>query len=263
LNKIARKAAVVSVIAACVIAVASCGGKKERAQINEKSPFEDKAAYSVGASVGSYLRRIEEQQKEFVAPFNNKLVIKGFNDALKGKSKLTDKDIEQTLRALDEKIKTSMTEKVKAAAKKNLEDGKKFLEENKTKEGVKTTSSGLQYKVIAEGSGESPKEGDTVTVTYKGTTIDGKVFDEQKQNVDFPLQNMIPGWIEGLKLMKPGAEYMLYIPAELGYGEAGAGEAIAPNSVLVFDVKLVGVKSAPAKKEAKEENADKKAKSSK
>ncbi len=256
MNKIARKAAVVTVIAACVLAVASCGGKKEKSQISEKSSFEEKAAYSVGASVGSYLRRIEDQQKEFVAPFDNKLVIKGFTDALKGKSKLKDKDIEQTLHALDDKIKASMTEKAKAAAKKNLEDGKKFLEDNKAKDGVKTTSSGLQYKVVTEGSGDTPKDGDTVTVTYKGTTIDGKVFDEQKQNVDFPLQNMIPGWIEGLKLMKPGAEYMLYIPAELAYGEAGAGEAIAPNSVLVFDVKLVGVKSAPAKEEGKDEQKD-------
>lgn len=255
MNNIARKAVSVSLIAACVFALASCGQKKENSQISEKSPFEDKAAYAVGASVGSYLRKIEDQQKEFVAPFNNKLVIKGFTDAIKGKSKLKDKDVEQTLRTLDEKIKTAMTEKAKAAAKKNLEAGKKFLEENKSKDGVKTTASGLQYKVITEGSGDSPKDGDTVTVTYKGTTIEGKVFDEQKQNVDFPLQNMIPGWIEGIKLMKPGAEYELYIPSELGYGEAGAGEAIAPNSVLIFDVKLVGVK---AQKSDKSADGDKK-----
>lgn len=255
MNKIARKAVSVSLIAACVFALASCGQKKATTQISEKSPFEDKAAYAVGASVGSYLRKIEDQQKEFVAPFNNKLVIKGFTDAIKGKSKLKDKDVEQTLRTLDEKIKTAMTEKAKAAARKNLEAGKKFLEENKSKDGVRTTASGLQYKVITEGSGDAPKEGDTVTVTYKGTTIDGKVFDEQKQNVDFPLQNMIPGWIEGIRLMKPGAEYELYIPSELGYGEAGAGEAIAPNSVLIFDVRLVGVK---AQKSDKAADGDKK-----
>ena len=132
------------------------------------------------------------------------------------------------------------SEKKEAAA--NLEAGKKFLEENAKKEGVVTTASGLQYKVITEGKGEAPKSGDTISVKYKGTTTDGKVFDEQKEPVDFPLANMIPGWVEGLQLMKPGAHYEFYIPADLAYGEAGAGDVIKPNSVLVFDVELVEVK---------------------
>ena len=117
-----------------------------------------------------------------------------------------------------------------------------ILEENAKKEGVVTTASGLQYQVITEGKGEAPKSGDTISVKYKGTTTDGKVFDEQKEPVDFPLANMIPGWVEGLQLMKPGAHYEFYIPADLAYGEAGAGDVIKPNSVLVFDVELVEVK---------------------
>ena len=241
-----RKAAAVSLLAAAVLAVSACGDKKDAETaaapaVNDKSSFEDKASYSVGASVGTYLKKMSDSQKEFVKPFNQELVLQGFADAYKGKSVLDDKQIEETLRTLDTKIKDAMDAKAKAEAQKNREDGKKFLEENQKKDGVKVTKSGLQYKVLTEGKGANPKDGDTVSVTYKGTTIDGKVFDEQQKPVEFPLENMIPGWIEGLKLMTPGSEYELYLPADLGYGEAGAGETIAPNSVLIFDVKLVEI----------------------
>ena len=140
-----------------------------------------------------------------------------------------------------------MEAQAKKEAQVNLEAGKKFLEENAKKEGVKVTSSGLQYKVIKEGNGLTPKSGDTINVIYKGTTIDGKVFDEQKEGVEFPLDNMIPGWVEGLQLMKAGSQFEFYIPANLAYGEAGAADVIKPNSVLVFDVTLVDVKKAESK----------------
>jgi len=135
-----------------------------------------------------------------------------------------------------------MDAKKKQEAKENLEAGKKFLEENAKKDGVKTTASGLQYKVITEGKGDKPKTGDTISVIYKGTDINGKTFDEQKDAIDFPLENMIPGWVEGLQLMSPGAEYEFYIPSNLAYGEIGAGNVIKANSVLIFNVKLVDVK---------------------
>lgn len=261
LNKLVKKVVAVSMLATAVMAVSACNDKKP-ASITEQSSFEEKSAYSIGASVGRYIKNMLEQQSEYLSPMDHEIVLKGVADALKGSEALKTKDIEDTLHALDQKLKESMQAKQAALAKKNLEDGEKFLNENKSKEGVHVTDSGLQYKVITKGEGETAKKGDTVTVTYKGTTIDGKVFDEQREGVDFPLDNMIPGWIEGIELMNAGSEYEFYIPAKLGYGEAGAGDTIAPNSVLIFDVKLLSVKKAGAKAEETpkaEENAETKA----
>ena len=190
---------------------------------------------------------MQQTQSDLVGKLDNDLIIAGFMDALGNKTGLESADIEATLRELDKNVQTALEEKMKKEAADNLAAGQKFLEENAKKEGVVTTASGLQYKVITEGSGKSPKEGDTISVKYKGTTIDGNTFDQQTEPVDFPLANMIPGWVEGLQLMKSGAHYEFYIPANLGYGEAGAGEVIKPNSVLIFDVELVDVKAPEAK----------------
>lgn len=239
--KFARKAAVISMLAAGVMAVTACGDKQVKS-ITENSSFEDKAAYAIGASVGTYLKKMQEEQNKFIdSPYDQAVVLKGFSDALQGSSALKQQEITETLRALDQKLKEVMMAKAQEKAKANLEAGEKFLNENKSKDGVKVTESGLQYKIITDGNGATPNEGDTVSVTYKGTTIDGKVFDEQQEAVDFPLDNMIPGWIEGLKLMTPGSEFEFYIPSKLAYGEAGAGETIEPNSVLIFNVKLIKV----------------------
>lgn len=119
-----------------------------------------------------------------------------------------------------------------------------YLAENKQKEGVKVTPSGLQYRVLREGKGRSPGANDTVEVHYKGTLINGKVFDssyKRGQSISFPLNRVISGWTEGLQLMKEGAKYELVIPAKLGYGERGAGDVIPPNATLVFDVELLKV----------------------
>lgn len=128
-------------------------------------------------------------------------------------------------------------------ATRQLEEGKAFLEANKAKEGVKTTPSGLQYSVKTEGTGKQPNAKSTVTVHYEGRLIDGTVFDssiKRGEPVTFKLDGVIKGWTEGLQLMKEGGEYTLYIPAELAYGDKG-NPSIPPNSVLVFDVKLIKV----------------------
>jgi FKBP-type peptidyl-prolyl cis-trans isomerase len=125
-------------------------------------------------------------------------------------------------------------------SERNKHEGVKFLMENRQKPGVVTTPSGLEYQVLQEGSGVSPKATDTVTVNYRGSLISGAVFDNG-QGVSFPLNGVIPGWTEGLQLMKEGAKYRFFIPPELGYGERGAGRVIPPNAVLVFDVELVKV----------------------
>lgn len=125
------------------------------------------------------------------------------------------------------------------------EEGKKFLEENAKKEGVSVTPSGLQYKVITEGSGAKPKATDSVVVHYRGTTIDGKEFDssyKRGEPISFPLGGVIAGWTEGLQLMPIGSKYELYIPYNLAYGERGAGGVIAPYATLIFEVELLDVK---------------------
>ena len=209
--------------------------------ISADSAFEDKVSYAVGVSVGTYIATIQREQQEFIGDLKQDLVIKGFIDALNSNTALTDKEITDTLVALDTKVREGIQKKQEEAAQKNLDDGKKFLEDNAKKDGVKVTESGLQYEILQEGTGKTPTATDVVRVKYKGTTIDGQVFDEQQEPIAFPLANIIPGWTEGLQLMKEGGKARLVIPADLAYGEVGAGELIKPNSVLVFEIELVEV----------------------
>jgi len=138
-------------------------------------------------------------------------------------------------------ILTSLTLMAQTA----LEKGQAFLQENAKKEGVKTTASGLQYKVLTEGKGKSPKASDTVTVNYRGTLLDGTEFDssyKRGEPISFPLNRVIPGWTEGVQLMKEGAKYQFYIPANLAYGKNGTpGGPIGPDETLIFDVELIKV----------------------
>jgi FKBP-type peptidyl-prolyl cis-trans isomerases 1 len=132
---------------------------------------------------------------------------------------------------------------MQALADDNLKAGEDFLAENASKDGVTVTASGLQYRVLESGSGESPSVTDTVQVHYEGRLITGEVFDSSLQRgepVSFPLNGVIPGWSEGVQLMKPGAKYEFTIPAALAYGESGTGP-IPPNSVLVFEVELLAI----------------------
>ena len=220
------------------------GESKDATTVTKDSPFEERASYAFGASIGMYVANMQKNQADIVGPLSNELIIKGFIEAMNDKSQLDQATIESTLMALNEKAQEAMLAKAAAEAKANLDAGEKFLAENKATEGVKVTDSGLQYKVIKEGKGKKPTSGDIISVKYKGTTIDGQVFDEQTEPVDFPLDNMIQGWVEGLALMSEGSTYELYIPSALGYGEQGAGDLIKPNSVLIFNVELVAVKSA-------------------
>jgi FKBP-type peptidyl-prolyl cis-trans isomerase FkpA len=130
-------------------------------------------------------------------------------------------------------------------AESALEKGKAFLAENGKKKDVKTTKSGLQYKVVKEGEGKSPKATDVVLVHYRGTLLDGKEFDssyKRNEPIEFPLNRVIPGWTEGVQLMKEGAKYIFYIPSELAYGSSGAGGAIGPDETLTFEVELLKVR---------------------
>lgn len=126
-----------------------------------------------------------------------------------------------------------------------MNEGQKFLMENKTKEGVITTGSGLQYKIITDAIGRKPRSWETVKVHYKGTLIDGTEFDssyKRNEPVSFPLNQVISGWTEGLQLMPIGSKYIFYIPSELAYGSRGAGSVIPPDSALIFEVELLDIK---------------------
>jgi FKBP-type peptidyl-prolyl cis-trans isomerase FklB len=200
----------------------------------------DKVSYSIGLQIGSNLQKQEEALKKQNVQINTDALVNGLKDALAGKPQLTTDQVRATLTAFEQ----DMTQKQQAAGEKNKADGEKFLTENKKKEGVKTTASGLQYKVIKEGNGPQPKEADTVVANYRGTLIDGTEFDssyKRGQPATFPLNRVIKGWTEGLQLMKVDSKYQFFIPANLAYGSQQMGPDIGPNSTLIFDVELVGI----------------------
>ena len=198
----------------------------------------EKVSYSIGLDIGSTLKRQ-------LIDVNAELLNKGIQDGLSGnKPLMTDEQVKETMATFQKEMMAKQAAAKKATGEKNAAEGKKFLEENKNKEGVKTTASGLEYKVLKEGTGPSPKATDTVKVNYRGTTIDGTEFDssyKRGEPATFPVNRVIKGWTEALQLMKAGSKYQLVIPADLAYGERGAGSDIGPNATLLFDVELVEI----------------------
>src|SRR3954468_13337825 len=203
----------------------------------------DKISYSSGVNIGSSVKQQSQQQGLNLKP---EVVAAGVKDALAGgKTVLTEQEVRDTLTNLQK----DMVSKQAEVGEKNKKDGEAFLAENKKKPGVKTLPSGLQYQVLKEGKGPKPKATDTVKAHYKGTLINGTEFDSSEKRGEpatFPLTNVIPGWTEALQLMPVGSKWRLFIPAELGYGERGAGNLIGPNSTLIFDVELLGVEKGSA-----------------
>lgn len=213
---------------------------KSTMTITNESPELEKVGYSLGYMMA-------EGNKGQVDDLNLDAFETGFRDGYEEKeSALTQEQMQQVLVSYQEKKQAELIKEMEAKAASNKEEGQKFLAENKTKEGVQTTDSGLQYKVVKEGTGASPKATDMVKVHYEGKLIDGTVFDssyERGEPIEFPLNQVIPGWTEGVQLMKKGAEYELYIPSDLAYGESGT-PGIEPNSVLIFKVELLDFHSA-------------------
>ena len=169
----------------------------------------------------------------------------GLEDALTGgEAMLTEDEINVEMTAFQERRQAEAEAERVALAKSNLETGRAYMEEMSGRAEVQTTESGLQYVVMKPGEGDSPVAEDSVEVHYEGRLIDGTVFDssfERGQTVTFGLTQVIPGWTEGLQLMKPGSKFKFIIPPELGYGEGGAGQMIGPNATLLFDVELIAV----------------------
>ena len=202
-----------------------------------KTP-KDKVSYAIGVSMGSQL-------KDVIDDIDLNVLFGAVKDVTGGKPKMTDAEMRDVMQAFMKDMQAKMGDKAKKAGEKNVKDGETFLAENAKKEGVKTTASGLQYKVIKEGEGEMPKLTDTVTTHYKGTLLDGTEFDSsysRNEPVSFPVKGVIPGWTEALQLMKVGSKWQLFIPSKLAYGENGAGGKIGPNATLIFEVELLSIK---------------------
>ncbi|MBA3016509.1 MAG: FKBP-type peptidyl-prolyl cis-trans isomerase [Desulfobulbaceae bacterium] len=203
-----------------------------------KTP-KDKVSYAIGMDMANSLK----QNNIDVSP---DILGKAIKDVLTGQQLvMTDDEAKASLMNLQKEMQDKQQSEMKAVGDKNVKEGDAFLAENKKKDGVKTTASGLQYQVMAEGKGKSPKETDMVTVQYKGTLLDGTEFDSsyvRGQPATFPVNGVIKGWTEALQLMKEGAKWKLFIPAGLAYGESGTqGGPIGPNATLIFEVELVSV----------------------
>jgi FKBP-type peptidyl-prolyl cis-trans isomerase len=198
----------------------------------------DKINYSVGYRLGSDFQRQGVEMQSTI-------VQKGIDDAVGGgEALMTEEEMRTVMMNMANRLKAEQMEKQKQQGAENLKAGEAFLAENAGKDGVKTTDSGLQYRVITAGEGKSPQKSDKVTVNYRGTLIDGTEFDSsysRGQPASFGVGQVIPGWTEALQLMKEGDKWEIVIPSKLGYGERGAGAKIPPNSTLVFEVELISV----------------------
>ena len=183
--------------------------------------------------------------QELPVELNVDMLSQGVRDTIEGNdTRLSQEELDSVMQGFVKDMESAQQDQAQEQARSNQDKGEQFLAENKDKEGVETTDSGLQYKVLEEGDGPTPSKSDSVTVHYTGELIDGTVFDSSRERgepVTFPVDAVIPGWTEALQLMKEGAKYELYIPADLAYGERGAGAQIGPNETLIFDVELIEV----------------------
>lgn len=208
---------------------AACPAVFAEANLDDET---DKLSYSLGMLLG------ERFTKRF-GDINYEVLMEGLSLAHEGKeTQLTPQEAQTMLQDFEKKAAEMAKEE---AGKK----GMAYLEENKAREGVKVTDSGLQYEVITEGDGAKPAASDTVSVHYVGTLLDGTEFDSsvaRGQPAEFPLGNVIPGWTEGLQLMNTGSKYRFVIPSDLAYGERGAGQNIGPGETLIFEVELLEIK---------------------
>lgn len=198
----------------------------------------DKLSYALGMNLGAGLNK----QSIEVDP---NILIRGFKDGFAGgKTQLTEQEAQAEFVRLQQMLRTKAEAEMKAATDKNRKDGEAFLAANKTKEGVKTLSSGLQYKVVSEGTGPKPTATDTVVFNYRGTLVDGTEFDSSAKHggpTTLGVNQVIKGWTEALQLMPVGSKWQLFIPADLAYGNTPRGQVIKPGSALIFDLELLSI----------------------
>jgi FKBP-type peptidyl-prolyl cis-trans isomerase FklB len=224
-----RKILVLAILAIFISSFTVNAQKKKTVKMKTSM---DSISYSIGSIFGSNLKNYGFKE------INVKLFAKAIEDAIKGQ------DLAITSEKANELVRKTVTEMRQKKVETNLADGKAFLEKNKKEPGVIELPSGLQYKILKEGAGESPKAESKISANYKGTLIDGTVFEttENKEPVKFGVSDVIEGWKEALQLMKPGAKWKLFIPANLAYGEnPQPGGPIEPNMVLIFEIELISI----------------------
>lgn len=207
------------------------GDKDSNSGAAQGSGTDADTSYAFGVALGSDF-------KQAGLRFDYDALVKGLRDTLEGKE--TRISLEDAIPL----IQTAMREAMTRQTEENRQKGIDFLTENGKKAGIVTSPSGLQYEIISPGTGPKPQAADTVSVHYEGTLLDGSVFDSsytRGEPAEFPLGEVIPGWTEGIQLMEVGSTYRLFIPSDLAYGEAGAGNFIPPNSTLIFKVELLGI----------------------
>lgn len=209
----------------------------------------EKVSYSIGMDIGMNLTRQE-------IDVDADALAAGIRDVLSGgKTKLTPEEVQQVLTEFQQELMAQAEERTKQLGEKNEKEGTDFLAANKGKKGIVTLPSGLQYQVLQKGKGTVPKATDTVTTHYRGTLIDGTEFDSsiaRGEPATFPVNGVIKGWQEALQLMKVGSKWRIFVPADLAYGQRGAGGVIGPNATLIFEVELLSIGEAEKPPQAEE-----------
>ncbi len=211
---------------------------EEKAKNIELETFTDKVSYVLGVDVGTSLRKTETD-------INLAALYHGIEDTMNDRELMLDSEqIEALKLEFSQKLQQEHAARIEVAGLQNLAEGEAFIKENKDKDGVVSTASGLQFKIITEGDGPLPSATDLVKVHYRGTLINGKEFDSsfaRQEPVTFQLDSVIPGWVEALQMMKVGSKYQLFIPSALAYGAREVGPDIGPNTTLIFEVELLGI----------------------
>lgn len=246
-----KKASLALVISAA-LALSACGSNKETEEATTdienaaSSMYTTEAqqqSYALGARMGNFAKQQIEASNGLGLESDNTALSAGFNDAFGGKSAFTEQEIEAFVKAYSLKFQAADQAKAELTAAEDIAAGEAFLATNGAREGVITTASGLQYEVITEGEGASPVAEDIVRVHYHGTLIDGTVFDssvDRGEPAEFPLNQVITGWTEGVQLMKIGSKYRFTIPSAIAYGARSTGK-IKANSTLIFDIELLAI----------------------
>ncbi len=225
-------------VALMVAGMMLCGCAAKTVAVRPLVTDKDKQSYAIGMNVGKSL-------KEQPIELDPNIVAQGLKDTLSGaKPALTDDEVKAVLTQLQGEMRAKQEAMMQQVGGANKKEGDAFLEANKSKEGVVTLPSGLQYKILTKGSGPKPAAGDTVVCNYRGTLVNGKEFDssyKRGQPATFPVSGVIRGWTEALQLMPVGSKWQLFVPAELAYGDRGAGPDIGPGATLIFDVELLSI----------------------
>jgi len=233
-----KRAVICLIVVVILLPFLSLATDQDKDTVARLDSFAQKISYVLGQEIGNSF-------KEAPVEIDLDIFMQGINDSLKGrKSPLDADETNQIKQEFSRQVQENRQKQMAAISEKNREDGAAFLAANKNKEGVVTTDSGLQYKILTQGEGSTPKQNDRVTVHYSGTLLDGTEFDssyKREKPATFQVNGVIRGWTEALQMMNVGSKYRLFIPADLAYGQRGAGRKIGPNSMLIFDVELLSI----------------------